>query len=54
MIGKAIGILLALVGILMLKFFPDIADYQSEGLTKSGIVIGIVLIAMGALLIVFG
>jgi uncharacterized membrane protein (DUF441 family) len=54
MIGKAIGILLALAGLLMLKFFPDMLDYQSPEFSKSGILIGLVLIAIGVVMIAFG
>ena len=54
MIGKAIGILLALAGFLMLKFFPDISDYQSVHFTKTGLLIGGILIALGAIMIYFG
>jgi hypothetical protein len=54
MIGKAIGILLALAGLLMLKFFPDISDYQPEAFSKSGIMIAIALILIGAVMVVIG
>jgi hypothetical protein len=54
MIGKAIGVLLALAGLLMLKFFPDISDYQSAQFSKTGLAIGGLLIVMGAVMIYFG
>jgi hypothetical protein len=54
MIVKVIGILLALVGFLMLKFFPDILDYQPEGFSKSGIMIAIVLVLLGIAMIILG
>jgi hypothetical protein len=54
MIVKVIGIILALVGLLMLKFFPDLSDYQSAGFSKAGILIGVVLIAIGAIMLIAG
>ena len=54
MILKIIGLILALVGVLMLKYFPGISDHQFEGFTLSGILIGVVLILVGAILIIFG
>ena len=54
MILKVIGLIMAFVGILMLKYFPDVSEHQFEGFTLSGILIGVVLILVGAVLIIFG
>ena len=53
MIMKIIGLILAFVGVLMLKYFPGISDHQAKGLTLTGILIGIILILVGAGLILF-
>lgn len=47
MISIAIGLLLTVIGLLMLKFFPDIGDYQNAKMTMSGILIGVLLIIIG-------
>ncbi len=54
MIVKIIGLIIAFVGFLMLKYFPDISDYQKKGFTLSGILIGIILILVGVGLMLFG
>ena len=54
MIIKVIGLILALVGLLMLKFFPEVPEYQPGGFTLSAILIGIILILVGIALVVFG
>lgn len=54
MILKIIGLILAFMGALMLKYFPGVSEHQFEGFTMSGILIGAVLILVGAILIVFG
>ena len=54
MILKVIGLIMALVGALMLKYFPDISEHQVEGFTLSGILIGVVLILVGIVLLFFG
>ena len=54
MIGKAVGIIIALIGFLMLKFFPEMSDYQKDSFSKSGVLIGIILILVGIVLIIVG
>jgi len=54
MIGKVIGFILAVVGFLILKFFPDISGYQKEGMTLSGILIGVIIILIGVGLLILG
>jgi len=54
MILKIVGLILAFFGILMLKYFPGIGDHQVEGFTLSGILIGVILILVGAILVIFG
>ena len=54
MIGLVIGLISIFVGLLMLKFFPSIPDYQSKEFTLSGILIAIILILVGIGLILSG
>lgn len=54
MITQVIGLILAIVGFLMLKYFPDQTDYQISGYTMSGILIAIILILVGVYLIFSG
>ncbi|MBI4020240.1 MAG: hypothetical protein HY367_02825 [Candidatus Aenigmarchaeota archaeon] len=49
--GIALGILLALLGIFLVVFFPMSAAHQTEHFSKVGIVTGIVLLVIGGLLI---
>lgn len=51
MITQVIGLIMALVGFLILKYFPDVNDYQLRGVTLSGILIAIILILVGIYLI---
>ncbi|NIO44851.1 MAG: hypothetical protein GTN36_04860 [Candidatus Aenigmarchaeota archaeon] len=54
MINKIIGLILAFVGFLILKYFPGVSDYQHKGHTLTGILIGVILILIGIVLMVFG
>lgn len=54
MINQVVGLILALVGFLILKYFPDISDYQISGYTLSGILIAIILILVGIYLVFSG
>jgi len=54
MIIKVIGIILALIGFLILKFFPDFVEHQREGFTLSGIFIAILMILIGAAMVWWG
>jgi hypothetical protein len=47
MISFAIGLLLTVIGLLMIKFFPDISDYQNAKMTSTGILIAVILIIVG-------
>ena len=53
MIIKIVGLILAFVGFLMLKYFPGISAHQ-EHFSLSGIFVGIILILIGAGMIIFG
>jgi hypothetical protein len=54
MFYKILGLILAVIGFLMLKFFPDVTTYQDKGLTASGLLIGILFILIGIGLVIFG
>jgi hypothetical protein len=54
MINQIIGLIMALVGFLMLKYFPDVNEYQIGGYTLSGILIAIILILVGIYLVFSG
>jgi hypothetical protein len=54
MITQAIGLILALIGFLILKYFPDVTEYQIRGYTLSGILIAIILILVGIYLVFSG
>ena len=54
MLLRIIGLILALVGFLMLKYFPGVSQHQVKGFTLSGILIAVILILVGIGLIVFG
>jgi MFS superfamily sulfate permease-like transporter len=54
MINQIIGLIMALVGFLILKYFPDIADHQISGYTMSAILIAIILILVGIYLVFSG
>jgi hypothetical protein len=51
---KIFGLILAVIGFLILKFFPDIINYQSKPFTLSGILVAIVFILVGIGLLIFG
>ncbi|NIM47172.1 MAG: hypothetical protein GTN40_03375 [Candidatus Aenigmarchaeota archaeon] len=53
-INRIIGLILAFVGFLILKYFPGVSDYQQRGHTLSGILLGIILILIGVGLMLFG
>lgn len=50
---KLAGLLLAGFGLFMILGFPDIPDYQYQGMAFSGIFIGIVVFVVGAYLLLF-
>jgi len=54
MIYKIIGLILAALGFVILKYFPDITNYQQKGMTLSGILIAILFILVGIGLLIFG
>ena len=52
-VRKGIGVLLILFGIFMMVGFPDIKDLQAHEMSQTGILIGIILIIIGALLLIY-
>jgi len=51
---KLLGLILAILGFLILKYFPDMKNYQNEGFTFTGILIGVLFILIGIGLLIFG
>jgi len=51
MMNKIFGTISFFAGLLMVFFFPDIADYQPETIGFTGIVVGFGLIALGIYLL---
>jgi len=54
MLVRILGLITVFLGFLILKFFPDISDYQNKGMTLLGILIGVILSIMGIIMIVVG
>jgi len=54
MIYKIAGLILAVLGFAILKYFPDTTSYQHSGMTISGVLIGILFILIGIGLLIFG
>jgi hypothetical protein len=50
MLNKIVGGGTFLLGLLIVICFPSIIRYQPEGMGRAGIVIGLILIAVGLLL----
>ncbi|MBI4020737.1 MAG: hypothetical protein HY369_00675 [Candidatus Aenigmarchaeota archaeon] len=51
LLGIAIGILLGLLGVFLVFFFPGVTEHQPESMSWTGIVIGIFCLIAGAVLI---
>ncbi|MBN2202790.1 MAG: hypothetical protein JW700_01195 [Candidatus Aenigmarchaeota archaeon] len=54
MILRILGLLSIFFGFLVLKYFPGMSDYQQNGMTSFGILIGIVLSIIGVILLIAG
>lgn len=50
---KIAGLALGAAGLFFVLGFPDIVDYQREGMGRAGIFIGIVLLVLGVWLLFF-
>ena len=50
---KITGIILALIGFFLVTGFPEVTDYQPDGMGKAGILIGLILLIIGIYLIFF-
>ena len=53
LLTKIAGIVLALVGFFLVTGFPDVTDYQPDGMSKAGILIGLAMLIFGIYLIFF-
>ncbi|MCX6815791.1 MAG: hypothetical protein NT120_02985 [Candidatus Aenigmarchaeota archaeon] len=53
LLTKLAGLILAALGIFLAVEFPDIDQYQREGMSKTGILIGVFLIIFGFYLLIF-
>ena len=51
---KLIGLVVLLVGLFVMKNFPDIAQYQQKEMTVSGLFLGMIMFLAGLVLMVFG
>jgi len=51
---KILGLILVVLGFAVLKYFPDITNYQSKGFTMTGVLIGVLFILVGIGLLIFG
>jgi len=51
LIGIVIGILLLLVGIFLVFFFPSTMEHQPPGMSVTGVVLGLVLLVVGFVLV---
>ena len=54
MFYKILGLILMVLGLVILKYFPDVTNYQSKGFTLTGILIAVVFILVGIGLLIFG
>lgn len=52
-IPKGIGVLLILLGIFMIIGFPDMKDVQPFNMSKTGILIGFILVIIGVLVLLY-
>ena len=50
---KAAGLILALVGFFMVFKFPDVSDYQSGNMARTGVFLGIIVFILGIYLLFF-
>ncbi|MBI4162535.1 MAG: hypothetical protein HY513_02535 [Candidatus Aenigmarchaeota archaeon] len=50
---KIAGIIIGLVGFFLVTSFPDVIDYQPDGMGKAGIFIGLIMLIFGVYLIFF-
>ena len=50
---KTSGLILAVMGFFLAVQFPDVSDYQREGMTKAGAFIGLAMILLGIYLVIF-
>jgi len=53
LLTKSLGLVLILFGIFLMKYFPDVSDYQSHGMSFTGIVLGVIAFGIGIYLLIF-
>ena len=51
---KLIGLVIFLIGLAIIKFFPDIHHYQWEEMTVAGVFIGVIFFVIGLIALIFG
>ncbi|MCD6477224.1 MAG: hypothetical protein J7K26_03670 [Candidatus Aenigmarchaeota archaeon] len=52
-IYKLSGFFLFIIGIAILRYFPDIAEYQHERITITGIWMAIIFVIVGLVIMIF-
>ncbi len=50
---KVAGLILAAIGVFLTVDFPDIKDYQREGMGIAGLFIGLIFLILGVYLLIF-
>jgi hypothetical protein len=51
---KLLGLLLMALGVLIIRYFPDITEYQRPEFLRAGLFLGAVLFVAGLALLIFG
>ena len=54
MLIKIFGLLAVFLGFLILKYFPDVSDFQKSQMTLFGVLIGVALSIAGIVMLIFG
>lgn len=53
MLYKIIGFFLLVLGAFIIRYFPDVSDYQAPKMTVTGIWVGIILVIVGLVMIIY-
>jgi hypothetical protein len=53
LLTKVAGLILAALGIFLAFEFPDITEYQRAEMSKTGILVGLILVIIGVYLLIF-
>jgi uncharacterized YccA/Bax inhibitor family protein len=51
LVGKVVGVVLLLLGVFLVIFFPWITKHQPESFGKSGILLGLIFLVIGLFLL---